>query len=261
MVHEAAELEARLNALKLCEVQHEANLGRILQLLDKADARRREETHRPGRWNRVLDNLEASLDEAKARLEACRLDMAWTEREREKLGQGVSAEREGEPPPQERQTSAERGELPPLSQASLEAARDILNMPLEEIGALTLEAVALVHSEVGEGNETPRSPQERRLLGRLELANQWRSAPPAPPDGSAFQPRRQRTLRAAVEKIKTSRLDTLTPDEVRLVISCHALLTRNLKQNPREERLKRILDGAVKVLRQRHGSQQHPACS
>ncbi len=139
----------------------------------------------------------------------------------------------------------------------MQAARKILETPLEDIGKLSLEEVASLHNQVAEDNFEAALADTDRLLGRLEFANQTTSEPPpraagsGPPVDKEQEQRRQQILRMALEKIRTGKLEGMTLEEIRLTITCYDLLTRRLTSSPRDERLKRILGAAVKVLQRR----------
>ncbi len=254
MSKELAELKEHLATLREQEAQHARNVEQVRTKLADADRRRRTDTENQRRWNHVLNNLESCLDDAKARLEMCRLSIRRTENEMDLLRE--KAEREARtawlaPDPDV------AAMLPDLSGEAMQAARKILETPLEDIGKLSLEEVASLHNQVAEDNFEAALADTDRLLGRLEFANQTTSEPPpraagsGPPVDKEQEQRRQQILRMALEKIRTGKLEGMTLEEIRLTITCYDLLTRRLTSSPRDERLKRILGAAVKVLQRR----------
>lgn len=255
MNNELAELSQRIDALRQQQAQHEENIQLVRQKLADADARRRSDTENPRRWNHVLDNLEACLDDAKSRLESCRLAIKRTENEMALLREKKERESRAAwtaPDPE----LAEM--LPELSGEAMQAARTILETPLEDIGKMSLEEVALLHDQVAEQQFEEALSDTDRLMGRLEFANQMapeQAEDAAPPQTQAPEQdpeqRKQRILRSAMEHIRTGQLEEMSLEEIRLIISCYNLLTRRLKSTPRDERLKRILGAAVKVLQRR----------
>lgn len=220
-----------------------AVLEEIKHLLKKADARRKTEPAHLRRWNSVLDNLEFSLDEAKARLEAC-------ERELERMG-AAAAQYEGSPV---------QDKAPWLSESAPdldEHERHLLQAPIEQLSKCSLEEISLVQSHLMD-QSAEENPEAEHLLGRLELANQVREDPigPAKPE-DPNQCRKQLLLRGAIDKIQSNHIDTMLPEETQLVLSCYSLLTRRLNPTPKDERLIRILGAAIKVIKRRRAQQRH----
>ena len=232
------QIQKRLDHLQTQCAQHQINLDNVRRLLAKADDRRRREPDRMDRWNQVLDNLETCLDETRARLERCKVTIKLEERRLEALRTGESL-REIEPatPPEP---------LPPppgIGIMTAQAAQRILNMPLDEIGKLSLEEVAMLQDSLVRENMAAAMPDNERFAARIEYANQTATMSDDLEDN-----RKQSTLRAAIEKISTNRIAQMTEQEMRVVIACRDLLTRRLTTSPRDERLKRILGAAVKRL-------------
>lgn len=226
--------------------QDEARLAmeKIKALLAKADIRRHREPQNVRRWNEVLDHLEASLDEARSRIESGQLeaqrlqsmlrDIQFSGKTDEEINLG---------------SFAGQGSAPP---SAGNTERALLNASFLELGKFSLEQIALVQSNLMEENSA-RTAAAEQLLGRVELANQVRDEGAAATNAStANYERRQLLLRTAIDKIQTNRVDTMTGEEVRLVISCHSLLSRRLRPTPKDERLVRILSAAIKVLQRKH---------
>ncbi|MCF6283712.1 MAG: hypothetical protein L3K26_00760 [Candidatus Hydrogenedentes bacterium] len=83
----------------------------------------------------------------------------------------------------------------------------------------------------------------------MELANQLGET--YDKDESGRVPRRQLALRSAIDKIRPQQVDAMAYEEIGLVLDCHSLLTSRREPTARDQRLKRILDGSVKILRRR----------
>lgn len=239
------ELEERLEKSRAELAQHEENLATVLALLEKADRRRREEPENLPHWNRVLTNLEHCMDEARARVGACQLQISRLERAREGEAQSQI--------PGHAIAPAAMSPLPAPSTTALDAAQTILNMPLEQLSKLTLEEVAFLHGHISNDNLTLIEQDTSGILGRLELANQLQAQTPDPPQDEPLSPerRRQEVLRNAIDKICANRLNMITPEEAQLVNATYELLSRRLSSKPKDERLKRILGAAVNVLNNR----------
>ena len=247
---------AQLDRLRQQRKQYREDLARVMSLLSKADARRKSETRDQRKWNTVLDNLEKSLDETRARLTVCDTRIEFLERELK----GSPADT---PPPLSRAPEMDEFDglegLPALTENSLAVAKKILTMPVEDIGQLSIEETALLYSHITDESVDGASPSVERLLGRIEVANQ--TAPEAAQVEKERQPqeRRQAVLRAAVDKISAGRLDDMSAEEVRLTVATYNLLERRVTSSPRDKRLKRILGASAKILMRRQAKARKPS--
>ena len=173
---------------------------------------------------KVLENLETSLDDTKKRVSAAELELLRLERELKDFRQHV-----------------ERGD-----EVGTDVA-DLANLPVEQperLGPQNLEeAAGLENALIETGGGDPQ------LAASLELANQMGETYEI--DEAGQTPRRQEALRGAIAKISQRQFDAMSHDEVKLLLACHSLLTRRLAPTPRDQRLKRILDGAIRVLERR----------
>ncbi|MBI3117206.1 MAG: hypothetical protein HYZ00_00870, partial [Candidatus Hydrogenedentes bacterium] len=202
------------------------------------------------RWNAVLDHLELSLDEAKARHQACQAEVLRAEQALRELPPSPALEAAPQPPAQRRSEDAAFTKAPP---ALGEVEQELLNAPFAELHKFSLEQIALVQSHLEQAPQV-QSDVTEHLIGRLELANQVREDTAVPAHAAEPQNfRRQLVLRAAIDKIQANRIDAMTPDEIQLVVACHSLLTRRLRPTPKDERLLRILGAALKVLQRKQG--------
>lgn len=247
MVVSREELEREFDQLRTEYAQHQEIRAQISDLLGEADERRRQEAGTRAKWDRVISNLETCLREAKARLTHCEVELFRVEKRLD----GLSVEKTGaiELPP-ELEEFADIEDLRALTEDSLEAARKILGMPLEDIAKLNLEEVAELHNEIEEASTKVSKSSLERLRGRLELANQFAESPPDQ-DLPDSERRRQHILRAAIEKIRTNQIDYMTEKEIKLILASYTLLTQRLSSIPKDERLKRILGAAVNILRRK----------
>lgn len=225
-----------LGSLSRRREEAQRTLEQVKELLLKADERRLQEPSNQRKWNQVLDHLEYSLDEAKARLESVEGELA-----RAQAPLTGDQEKSNAVPPAN--VAAEQAILLNPEEERLLAA------PIEELSKFSLEEISGFHRAL---KDHPKATSAGRLLGRLELANQMRQDSHVPKDTPhPEQYRRQLTLRAAIDKIQVGRIELMTADEMKLIISCHSLLRRRLNPTPQDERLLRILDSAVDALKKR----------
>jgi hypothetical protein len=225
------------------EHAHERNtVDHIRALLIRADARRAQEPDNVRRWNRVLDNLETALDEAKGRLERCET----------RLNQARQAECEstsladGDAPSSLAEVDSRPAPFLPAQPGNAEAsaaAQFLLQAPLDTVENAPLEQVALARNYLSWRSRTGHANgDEKRLAGRIELAIQGRT----PGASSTVRERRQQfILRAAVDKIVAGRVDSMTFRELELVVSSYTVLVQRPERTVSEERLVWILAKAA----------------
>ena len=230
MPHEsyAAKLRDKIATTQKKYLEAVESVEQVRILLSKADARRLNEPDDARKWHRVLNNLEISLDESKKRVQLFALEIQRTEGELEKLSR-LSPEED-----------ADFTETLP-SESSAESDWDV---KVHQVKAMSLEESALLQEQIDSGEVC-----DKQLEASLELANQIGEEKPAEVDGD--NTRRQIALRAAIDKIRKSRIDTMTYEEIKLVLACRTLLTSRLEPKDRDQRLKRIIDGASRVLQRR----------
>lgn len=239
------ELQRLIALHKARQEEARAAMEKVRDLLAKADVRRHREPQNQRKWNAVLDHLEISLDEARARIEASQQE---TLRLQEQLHDTQAM---GKPDVEAVATTLATAGAAQTSTFE-DTEKKLLAASFLDLGKFSLEQIALVQSHLLEQPEE-KATETEQLLGRLELANQVRDeVSVASSDDAPEYQRRQLLLRAAIDKIQTNRIDTMTRQEIDLVISCHSLLSRRLRPTPKDERLVRILSAAIKVLQRKH---------
>ncbi len=224
------ELRRQLHKAKVKLAEELRALDEVKVLLLKADEKRLSEPHDARKWNRVLTNLEKSLDQTRARCAyseviVSQLEQASTELER-------ALESAESPAP------IALPEPPPAAETEHWVAT------LEKVEAMNLEEACVLQSRIDAGEI-----QDDTLEAGLALANQLQHEPEI--DTALPEARRQLVLRAAIDKVSKQAFNDMTLDEVKLLMACHALLTSRLEPSMRDQRLRRILDGAIKILRKR----------
>jgi hypothetical protein len=201
-------------------------MDEVKVLLLKADEKCLSEPGDARKWNRVLTNLENSLDQTRARCAYSRVIVSQLEQACAELESAGSAAEIPLPEP------------PPAPEAEHWAAT------LEKVEGMSLEDACVLQSQIDSGEI-----QDVELEAGLTLANQINHDPihaEALPEA-----RRQHVLRAAIDKVSKQAFNDMTLDEVKLLMACHALITSRLEPSMRDQRLRRILDGAIKILRKR----------
>lgn len=235
----------------------------IRDLMAKTGERRKTDPSNENRWDSVLNNLENALEEAESGLDssARMIEQLPDTGQSGPSSQPASGKHvsgalprrqcveeqlfDAEPPPQE----ILEKELPPEDPYA--AARSVLETPMEELGDLTLQELALAKSYLDSlpGGISPL-PIERSLNARLELANQ------APHSAHGIDDNKRRTqnmLRKAVKKVKAKHVEELTVEEVDLITNGYTLLTQKIKRKDNDDRLLELLHNSMDKLEDRCG--------
>lgn len=227
-----AELEARHEQLKRQLTPLEDSYASTREVIRKADARRAQDGD-TRKWNRVLDNLERSLDQLRVRVRSTRDQLQTVEQELRRARsdqQGIALESDSVAPaplPREIQNdlNIEPGSLESLVKASVALEN------FATVGAADPDRAMLLEAEI-------------------ELANQTGSVVPAPESGER---RSQLALRSAIGKIQGNRIADMTPEELSLTVHCHNLLSRRVNPSLGDQRLVRLLGAAIRVLQRKQG--------
>jgi hypothetical protein len=235
---EQTQIDAVRERARLQREELARKLDEIRLLLSKADARLREDPENRRRWMTVVENLEASLAEVKARLEQAELELKLLET------RATSSALPGEPG---------RPGSDVLSESGTRLIQSVLKMPLDDVTALNIEALAHVHAQCQPG-AVPEG-ERVRALARVELANQMRVDMPREDDSEMPSRRSQLLLRSAINKIQTGRVDAMTADEVRITVACHELMVSRVNPSLADKRLARILGAAISVFNRKRADQ------
>ena len=260
-------LREQIGQLEALRDQAKAAVENVLQLLKKADKRRLLEGERP--WNRILDNLERTLDLTRSRLTKYEQQIKECTRQRRRIQEGLPAPTSGAVPGDEEQaTPGVLAALLPqgvrLPRDHVRAAERILAMPLDVLANLTLNEVAEMNDQLFEQDEeqparVPSDAREApskksRLAQRIKRAKQTREALAAtrrPPEPSFAERRRRKTLRESVAKVMSGNSKALDLEEVEILLQCHESLTERASVTVNDLRLKGILDGALESIQER----------
>jgi len=220
------EIKRRLAKAKAKLAEDLRAMDEVRVLLLKADEKRLSEPGESRKWNRVLTNLEKSLDQTRAR---CAYSVGIVSQLEQALAE---LESDGAAP------QIALPEPPSAPEAEHWAAT------MEKVGSMSLEEACVLQSQIDDG-----AIQDAELEAGLALANQMHhdEAPSVP----LPEARRQDVLRAAIDKVGKQAFDDMSLDEIKLLMACHSLLTSRLEPSMRDQRLRRILDGAIKILRKR----------
>ena len=247
--------------------QRRAIVAQIYELLERAEARRRNEPHRRRKWDQVLDNLERGLAEARARVavleplaEAAASVNSYPSSDddrnqedpeeaedfsgnadsmTENAGTGGGKDQEEAPTLSE---DASRGLPPP-------PALRLMDTPFGVEMEATLEKLSQGRAHARRGEDKDGHYEAERLLNtQVEFLSQQHGAARAKQKSTGRSPeygeaerRRQAVLRGAIDKLKKGAFASLTFEEAELALSCYISLETRLFLNERDARLKVIL--------------------
>ena len=249
--------------------QAKAAVDNVLELLRKADARRIEEGDRP--WNRILDNLERTLDLTRARFTTYEQLLKERQRDLAQLRQSGSTrtqEQANALGSLEEQVliGTLRDVLPedvPLPRNHILAAERILAMSLDVLGNLTLDEVASMNTQIFEDQEAEpqKSPQDAPatmtkkswLDDRIARAKQARESLAASrrPESSFAEKRRQMSLRNAIEKVIVGNFNLLDLSEIDLVMQYSKSIDDKQNKEGIDLRLRGLIQSSTAKLNER----------
>lgn len=224
------ELRRQLHKAKAKLAEDLRALDEVKVLLLKADEKRLSEPQEARKWNRVLTQLETSLDQTRARCAYSSVIVSQLEQASAELERALE--------------SADAAPTLGLPEAPPPAETEHWAATLEKVEAMNLEEACVLQSQIDAGEI-----QDATLEAGLALANQLQHEPEI--DTALPEARRQLVLRAAIDKVSKQAFNDMSLDEVKLLMACHVLLTSRLEPSMRDQRLRRILDGAIKILRKR----------
>lgn len=277
------QLKEDIRRLEQARVETEAALLNVRDLLAKADERRVIEGER--RWNRILDNLEHTLDFTRSKLTACEQDLKRAQRELEALENNEPVAAPQAPSADKLRGPAvvmDDGEVinldHPFSGDYLQTADLILSMPLEALRSLTLDEVAAMHKKLVQeepeesfDGDLPPPPPEPEMepsptplpsetvkhsfleerIARAMQAKQAREAATRRQGQSFAERRRLKRLRDAVTKTSSGQIRALDLDEIDLVLACHQSVSSRREPTDSDQRLMSLIAPHIDALRQR----------
>lgn len=211
-----------------------------LELIDRAGDKYRDDKQNRRKWNRVLIRLEDSLVEAKKAVDECdtllEIEQRRTEEPTEKPAEPhVSEQVEPESPVVE-------------SDPEKRAAYEIADAPIEKLSSISLQDVAFARAYTARRSFAAHDKEFRkRLSARIELASQLPGVQRATKDQG--ERRRQSVLRDAIVKVQQGQIESMSDEEIDLVVGCYRILSGKLISNAENTRLLEIISGMIEVLR------------
>lgn len=239
---------------------HQATLERVRALLDKAD-KRLDEGQDKRRWSQVLDNLERALDQAKARVVFCELEIQHRKHKIEELvATGAEEQRESGAAPEapgltQEQIAALKASginvegmshedlvALGLTPISIEESERFLSIPLDQLSQMSLDEVEQLHGQLlAAGAEEPAAAAKKPASPKPAIPVSPIKAPPRRPvnslrpkrdaghdQTSLYEQHKQKTLRVAMQKIREDHLDMLTLEEIDIVMGFYDRLTEQV---------------------------------
>lgn len=235
---------ADLTALYVKQAKITATLEEVRRLLAKADQRRLEDPAGRRHWDRVLDNLENSLQETRFRLEQC--ETAIRGLEQTLTPEEIARARARSRPRAGQAAHPVHGEL---SSDPEQAVREVMEMTVDELRELSMEQVASINAHLPEVL-AQGSRDSMKVTSQLELANQLRhdAPPPAAPVSKLMEKRNHLLLRRSLHKTMHNRVADVTREEKKLISSAYEMLSRRMDCSPEDKRLCQVLEAAMRKL-------------
>ena len=208
MADEKQVLTEQLHAAQDLHAKNTLALREIHELLAKADARRKAEPENLRRWDQVLDHLETSLVQARARLNSSEHQLSVARRALQDV-LGAEALRVVEASHETPDTTIEASTFETRLEQVIGAENAAAALNDDKISETVLPAITEVPSD------TPITEQQ--------------------------------ALQSAITKIQGHRVHALNAVEVRATMAAYDRLSRQHAPNLKDQRLMRILSAAVKI--------------
>jgi hypothetical protein len=212
----------------------------ILDLVDRAEEKHRNDRQNRRKWNRILIRLEDSLVEAKRAVAECDT-LIQIEKQRDE----ETPQKPAQPP-----ASAPAEPQPAITEPDPEkrAAYKIANVPIEELASVSLQEVAFARAYTARrAFGTHDKKFTKRLFAKLELASQLPGVRGALQ--SEGERRRQNVLREAIVKVQQGQINSMNDEEIELVVGCYKTLSGKLIADAENTRLLEIMSGMIEALK------------
>lgn len=212
----------------------------VLSTLSRADEQNRAHPDQAKRWGQVIDRLEGSLVEVKAKLTECDV---LIEHEKRKLEEYLAAHDEGaqecdvehaqaEELPEDKASGPEPEATPGVAELMAESADRELTAEEKHLSEMALELGKQYLAEMAKSAHNKRATAKRSL--------------PVVQHGDSFtEQRKQLAMRHAIDKVKTGHIAGMTMPEVDLALSVFSLMVRQLATDPTNNRVLAIIGGTA----------------
>ncbi len=211
-----------------------------LELVDKAGEKHREDRQNRRKWNRILIRLEDSVVEVKKAVAECD---TLIQIERRKAEETVEE-------PDESRASTQAEAEPSVVEPDLEkrAAYKIAQAPIEELAHISLQDAAFARAYTARRAFGTHDKKFRKKLStKLELASQLPRVPHTHPGQG--EKRSQDVLRNAIARVQEGQIESMSDQEIDLVVGCYTILTGMLVPNANNNRLLETISGMIEALR------------
>ncbi len=232
-----SKLQSNVRSLEVQYNEITGKLAEVHRLLKRADARRVAPNEDRSKWNQVIDNLEKSLNDLRSKESLIESELRAARR---LLQQDLAEGAETATAQVSIRSTAE------LSRAtSVEhLAEHILDEPVRTVDDLSLEQMSRLKSHLTDGAGTAQEEKEQAaLLSRVEQVNQMQPRMIKP---KAEENRHQFILRAAIDKLKSEKLDVVSYGELKLLFACYSLLSKRLEPTANDRYLQKLLEPSIK---------------
>jgi hypothetical protein len=227
--------------------ERDAVVQQILDLVDRAEEKHRDDRQNRRKWNRILIRLEDSLVEAKMAVAECDTLLQVEQRRADE-----TPEKPAEPlvPAQ-----AEAGLSIIESDPEKRAVYEIAEAPIEKLAGVSLQDAAFARAYTARRVFGTHDKEFRkRLSARLELASQLPGVKRGAQSGD--ERRRQHVLRDAIVKVQRGQVDSMSDEEIDLVVGCYRILSGKLIVDVENTRLLEIISGVIEALKAERSRRQ-----
>lgn len=238
------------------KANEERAIQESMQLLERVDRRRRENPGDRRRWDLRADDLEEGLLESRRRLGWVEQRLVETTRKLESTESGAATPTPVTDPAPETPAEVDAHSAPKdetsgpigLDESCRKAAEHILDVPLFKVSKVSFEDIVLakLFSESEGGSELERGKIEE-LLRRIKMHDRSRHGPGRRKRAAVSQKERrhQFIIRKALDKCRGNQMETLTLQEIDIIIGCYDMIEQRDELSVEDVRLLELINRSI----------------
>ena len=231
-------IKDRIDELEKRKSEEEKVLCEIQETLKKADGQRHTHPEESRRWYKIVDHLEETLVEVKAKLTEYNV---LINNEKKNLQKYIESQGNKTEAPD---TESSEKDLP--SRTKEHTTEHVLKTLSEEGKQLTAMALELGQQYQDEADEKKALIKRGLAKQKIFEKKQRKRRLPAMEKGNSFtKQRKMATLRNALDKVKSDKINHLTLQEIELLLDCFTLMLRKLVMDPTDKRVLAIVGRTI----------------
>ena len=256
MAHPRETLIETLDRQRAEKAKEEQAIRESMQLLERVDRRRRENPGDRRRWDRRANDLEEGLQESRRRLGWVEQRLIEAARNLESTESAAATATVAAEPASETPTMVDAHAAPKdettgptgLDESCRKAALHVLDIPLFKVSKVSFEDVVLAKLFCdSEGRFELERGQIEELHKRIKMHDRSRHGPTRKKRAAVSQEERrhQFLIRKALDKCRSNQTDTLTLQEIDIIIGCYDMIVQRDELSAEDARLLELINRSI----------------